>query len=90
MLAAQVAASDIAQWLNNAAGMLPGVWLFAVKPTGAAANSTVMDVWIAWMDPLDNANDGAVNQLINAGYACPAGMGAVPTEVRCLRYRFTL
>lgn len=89
-LAQQVAASDIAQWLNSAAGMLPGVGLFAQKPAGAAVGSTVMDVWITWLDPTENAGDAAVNQLINAGYACPPGLGNVPPEVRCMRYRFTL
>lgn len=89
-MAAQVAASDIAQWLNNAAGMLPGVGLFAQKPAGAVAGSTVMDVWITWLDPTENAADAAANQLINNGYACPQGLGNIPPEVRCMRYRFTL
>jgi type IV pilus assembly protein PilV len=89
-LAAQVAASDISQWLNNAASMLPGIGLFAQRPDGANANSMTMDVWITWQDPGDNADDAAANALINAGYSCPPGLGTVPPEVRCLRYRFTL
>ena len=89
-MAAQVAASDIAQWFNNAAGMLPGVGLFAQQPVGASASTMVMDVWITWRDPSANATETATNQMLEAAYICPAGMGTVPAEVRCLRYRFTL
>jgi type IV pilus assembly protein PilV len=89
-LALQVATSDIAQWLNNAAGMLPGVGLYAQRPTGAAANTMVMDVWITWLDPGANADNAATNAMLSAAYSCPAGLGTVPAEVRCMRYRFTL
>lgn len=89
-LAQQVATSDIAQWFNNAAGMLPGVGLYAQQPTGASANTMVMDVWITWLDPGANATEAATNQMLEAAYTCPAGLGTVPAELRCLRYRFTL
>lgn len=88
--AAQVAASDIAQWTNNAVGILPGVGVHAVRPAGAAANSMVMDVWITWLDPGEDATEAAANLSLQGAYVCPATLGQVPAELRCLRYRFTL
>lgn len=90
-LAAEIAASDIAQWFNNAASLLPGVGLYAQRPTGASGTSMVMDVWITWLDPGANTSEAATNQLLEAAYVCPQGLGNnLPAEVRCLRYRFTL
>lgn len=89
-LAKAVADSDVAQWLNNAAGMLPGVGLHVQRPVGALGTSMVMDVWITWLDPATDAADATTNALLTAAYSCPATLGAVPSELRCLRYRFTL
>lgn len=89
-MAKQVAASDIAQWRNNAIGLLPGVGLYATRPVGAGAQTMIMDVWITWLDPSTNAADAATNKMLEDAYVCPAGLGAVKPEVRCLRYRFTL
>lgn len=89
-VAKKLADSDIAQWLNNAAGMLPGVGLLAQRPDGIATATMVMDVWITWLDPSADAADAAANAMLTAAYACPASLGAVPSELRCLRYRFTL
>ena len=89
-MAQQVAASDIAQWLNNAIGLLPGVGLYAVRPTGAGAQTMIMDVWITWLDPSANTTQSDTNKMLEEAYVCPAGIGTVKPEVRCLRYRFTL
>lgn len=88
--AGQAAASDIAQWINSAVGTLPGVGLMTAKPAGAPANATMMDVWVMWLDPSADADDVSADRTLTGAYACPAALGAVPTELRCLRYRFSL
>lgn len=83
--ATAVANRDLVDWFNQAIPMLPGVGLFTRQVGGA--NSSVMDVWVAWQEPAVNEDD-ADNALYDA-YECPAEMGADDT-VRCMRFRFTL
>jgi len=83
--ATAVANRDLVDWFNQAIPMLPGVGLFTQQVGGA--NSSVMDVWVAWQEPDVNADD-ADNSLYDA-YTCPDAMGA-DDNVRCMRFRFTL
>jgi type IV pilus assembly protein PilV len=85
--AAAVAASDLAQWNNAAISVLPGAGLFTQQ---VGANSTVMDVWVAWIEPRGRGGaDAAAENAINAAYTCPPGMNA-PADVRCMYFRFTV
>jgi type IV pilus assembly protein PilV len=85
--AAAVAASDLAQWNNAAISLLPGAGLFTQQ---VGANTTVMDVWVAWIEPAARGGaDAAAENAINAAYTCPPGMNA-PADVRCLYFRFTV
>lgn len=85
---AQVANRDIAEWINQAYPNLPGLGLYTQQAGGA--NSSVMDVWIGWLEPTGRGGaDAAGEDLINAAYTCPDEMGA-STDVRCMRFSFTL
>jgi type IV pilus assembly protein PilV len=88
-IAAQVAASDQVQWLNSAIGMLPAAGLFAQKPAGVAANASVMDVWVMWLEPGGDTQNATQDQTLNDAFACPAGANA-GANVRCLRYRLVI
>jgi type IV pilus assembly protein PilV len=84
---AAVAASDLAQWNNAAITVLPGAGLFTQQ---VGANTTVMDVWVAWIEPAGRGGaDAAAENAINAAYTCPPGMNA-PADVRCMYFRFTV
>lgn len=83
--AQQVAANDIAQWLNQARTALPGAGLY-IQP--ATPGSTRMDVWVSWLEPAGDTANATADAQLNTAYACPAAMGG-PTNLRCLRLRVT-
>lgn len=83
-----VAQRDIAEWINQAYPNLPGIGLYTQQPGGVG--SSVMDVWIAWLEPNGRGgNDAAGENQINAAYTCPPAMSA-NAQVRCMRFSFTL
>lgn len=88
ILGTAVAKRDLAEWINQAYPNLPGLGLYATQAGGAG--SMVMDVWIAWLEPTAATTDAAGEDLINSAYACPAGMVGTNTQVRCMRFSFTL
>ncbi len=87
ILGKAVAQRDVVEWLNQAYPNLPGLGLVMQQPGGL--NSSVMDVWIGWLEPTGRATDAAADQLINDAYTCPPGMNA-SAQVRCMRFSFTL
>lgn len=88
-IAAQVAASDQVQWMNSAIGILPAAGLFAQKPAGVAANASVVDVWVMWLEPGGDTQNAAQEQTLTDAFACPAAANA-SANVRCLRYRIVI
>ncbi|RZI78645.1 MAG: type IV pilus modification protein PilV [Rubrivivax sp.] len=87
ILGKAVAKRDLAEWINQAYPNLPGLGLVMQRPGGA--NSSVMDVWIGWLEPTGRTADAAGDALINDAYACPASMKA-SAQLRCMRFSFTL
>lgn len=87
IIAAAVASSDIAQWNNQAIVILPSANLYATR--FGTANSTVMDVWVGWLEPSGSTGDKVAEASVNAAYACPAAMKA-GADARCMYFRFTL
>jgi type IV pilus assembly protein PilV len=85
LIAQQVAANDLAQWLNQARTALPGAGLYI---QAAAPGAARMDVWVSWLEPAGDTANAAADAQINSAYACPAAMGG-PTNLRCLRLRVT-
>lgn len=84
-IAQEVAANDLAQWLNQARTALSGAGLY-VQP--AIAGSARVDLWVSWLEPDGNVENAAAEAQINAAYACPAAMNG-PANLRCLRLRVT-
>lgn len=87
ILGKAIAQRDLAEWINQAYPNLPGLGLVTQQPGGT--NSSVMDVWIGWLEPTGRTADAAGDKLINDAYGCPAGMKA-SAQVRCMRFSLTL
>lgn len=85
LIAQQVAANDLAQWLNQARAALSGAGLY-IQP--AIAGSARADLWVSWLEPDGRTENAAAEAQINAAYACPAAMNG-PANLRCLRLRVT-
>jgi type IV pilus assembly protein PilV len=78
---AEMAARDIAQWLNAARASLPGAALIARRdPT----QGPVMDVWVLW---LPAATPDTLDGATSLRSRCPAEAGDAPPQLQCLLVR---
>lgn len=94
-IAQQVAANDMAQWINTAVSSVKGAGLYAIQPGGA--NSSVMNIWVSWIEPgrratgTDADAENAAQDLINDAYRCPTAMDSTNNpDLRCVAFTVAL
>lgn len=90
---AQMAAFDLYHWRQRVRTQLPkGAVLTRLTPVAApagAASSPVLDLWIAWRDPVQHQAAGAGGVARPAG-ECPSELALdsqLDVTVRCLAWR---
>lgn len=76
----QFAQADMAQWRSLLRRSLPS----AAAWVQVDADSTLVQVWVAWRDALPLSAD----ELALGAHACPAGLGVTASQgIRCLSLR---
>jgi type IV pilus assembly protein PilV len=78
---AEMAAKDMAEWVNELQRRLPGGDAFVQRDT---TNTLATDIWILWIDPSTSELSVAANT------DCPATALTGAPKLRCMYYRISL